>query len=209
MSDFNKKVSVVIMACRQREKYFEYLKEKLGDIPFSIDEVKGQDGHVGVWENCKRAWRMRRDSEWTLILQDDSIICEHFYERVEKVLEEIGERDYIISFYAGDRLKKKIEFAQKKKLDYVLYNSIMNENALCMRTKHIEEMIRYCDTRDATTDRFIQTFARRKGLLIYYTIPSLIDHRSDKSIYRDVFEKPLPDSIRHAVIFADKKNYDY
>ena len=34
-------------------------------------------------------------------------------------------------------------------------------------------------------------------------IPSLVDHRSDASIYRTVYNKPEPDAIRHAIWFID------
>ncbi|MFA5391718.1 MAG: hypothetical protein WC331_09890, partial [Candidatus Omnitrophota bacterium] len=53
-----KKLSVSIMAHPSREDFFPYLRERLGDVPMAIDRG------VGIWENCKNAWRLHTDAEW-------------------------------------------------------------------------------------------------------------------------------------------------
>ena len=91
------------------------------------------------------------------------------------------------------------------KRPYLIENVILNENALGMRTKYIKEMVDYCDSRDAVSDRYIQTYGRRRGLLVYSPVPSLIDHRPDPSLYRSLYKKAYPDSVRSAVWFADNE----
>lgn len=193
------------MAHEARSEWFSYLREKLGDVPFSIDRGKPGDAeNLGIWGNCKRSWLMGDpDSEWTFILQDDSLICQDFYKKLDAVLDTIGEQDFIVSLYAGGRYRNKVASAIRRNCPHVIGNAILNENALGMRTKHIEEMVEYCDSRDATTDRYIQTYGRRRGLLVYSTVPSLIDHRPDPSLYRRLYNKAIPDSVRTAVWFAD------
>jgi hypothetical protein len=206
----SKILSVSIMAFHTRDHYIPYLKEKLGDVPVAMD-----DGTKGVWNNCKEAWlNYDPEAEWHTVLQDDSIVCNDFQKRAEQILTELNDRDYIVAFYAGNRLKKQINTAVYKGINHVIHHSIVNENALCMRTKHIEQMVKYCEMRGATTDRYIQGFAKRKALPIYSPLPSLIDHRSDRSVYREIYKKPLADSVRHAVWFADNEydkevKYDY
>jgi hypothetical protein len=208
--------SLAVMGHEDRAEYFPYLKEKLGDVPFLVDKGRpGDPENLGLWNNCKRAWlAYDREAEWHVVLQEDSIICKDFHKKLEDVLTQIGKLDVVLSLYAGSRLSTQIERAMRARRNRVLSGMILNENALCMRVKHIEPMVQYCDMRGAITDKYIQTFARRKGLVIYYPIPSLVDHRSDESIYRKLYAKPFADSERHAVWFADNKygeeiDYDY
>lgn len=194
------KISIAVMAHIARKKYFDYLKEGLGNVPFAIDDGTKKN----LWENCKDAWNsVDKSKEWGLVLQDDSILCKNFYPELNRILEEIGDRDYIISLYAGNRMRLRIDRAIEKKHNYVIDTKIYNENALCIRTKWIEEMLRFCDLRNPLTDKMIQTYARRKELRIYYPVPSIVDHRVDVSIYRSRFEKPLPNSVRQAYWFID------
>lgn len=195
------------MAHEDRSKWFEYLKEKLGDVTFCIDKGKpGDPENLGIWGNCKRSWlAYDPQAEWHIVLQDDSLICQDFYKKLDEVFEKIGERDYIVAFYAGGRYRNKIANALRRGHDYLIESVILNENALCMRTKHIQAMVDYCDMREANSDRFIQTFARKNQLLVYSPLPSLIDHRPDPSLYRRLYRKSYHDSIRSAIWFADNK----
>lgn len=186
------------MACKEREDNVPYFIEKLGEVPISIDY-----GEKGIWNNCKDSWLLHQNKDWHIVLQDDSIIPPDFNKHIEDLIRKIGDQDYIISLYVGARLKNKIRVALNMGKDFVTHYSILNENALMMRTKHINQMINYCDSRKATTDRYIQTFARKKGLLVYYPVPSLIQHRADGSVYRKKYNKPLPDSVRQAVWYIE------
>lgn len=193
------------MCHEARAGWFPYLKEKLGDVPFLIDKgTPGDSENLGVWGNCKRSWLVYDpEAEWHFVLQDDSVICSDFFKRIDALLDTIGEQDFIISLYAGGRYRNKIANAIRRGCPYVIGNSILNENALGMRTKYVKEMVEYCDSRDAVSDRYIQTYGRRRGLLIYSPLPSLINHRPDPSLYRALYKRAYPDQARTAVWFAD------
>ncbi len=45
-------LSISVMAHPQRANFFKGLRDKLGDVPFSIDQKNN------LIENCKAAWRM-------------------------------------------------------------------------------------------------------------------------------------------------------
>lgn len=198
------------MCHEKRAEWFPYLEEKLGNVPFLVDKGgPGDPENLGVWGNCKRSWlAFDPEAEWHFVLQDDSIICQDFYEHLNAVLDTIGEQDFIVSLYAGGRYRNKIANAIRRKCPHIIENMILNENALGMRTKHIQEMVDYCDSRDAVSDRYIQSYGRRRGLLVYSPIPSLIDHRPEPSLYRELYKKAYPDSVRSAVWFADNKAPD-
>lgn len=195
--------SVSIMACKEREHYIPYLKKQLGDVPVSMDE-----GDKGIWNNCKDSWLLHDPSkEWHIVLQDDSIVPDDFHKHTTELFNKLGGKDYVVSLYAGYRLEKRIERARSKNQDNVIFHRILNENALAIRTKHIDSMIKYSDMRQATTDRYIQSWARNNNLMMYYPIPSLINHRDDRSVYREKFNKLKPDSVRQAVWYIDDKKH--
>ena len=195
------------MGHESREEFFPYLKEKLGDVPFFIDKGKpGDQDNLGMWGNCRRAWlAFDPTAEWHFVLQEDSIICQDFHTKLKEVLEKIGKQDFVISLYTGDRAKEKIKKAVRRNEDHLILYNILNENALGMRTKHILQMVAYCDFRNASNDKFIQTFARRNNLPTYHPLPSLIDHRATTSLYRTLYKQPNPEIERRAVWFSDNK----
>lgn len=184
----------------ERRKYLSYLKERLGDVPVAMD-----NGIKGLWKNCKDAWLLHdKDAEWHLVVQDDSIVCDDFRKRAEAILNEIGDKDCVVAFYVGDLLKPNIDKAIKNGENHIAHRRIINEVALCMRTKHIKRMVRFCDAKKAKNDRHIETYCRMNNVPIHYPIPSLIDHRLDPSVYRAKIEKA--DAERQAPYFIDRND---
>ncbi len=178
--------------CPERVKYTEYLKSRLGDIPIAMDTDRN------LWNTCKSAWlKHDRKKKWALTLQDDAIISDDFYKKAEEILKNVPD-NLIVSFYAGNKLAQKIELAKQKGRGYVIDRKIYNEMALCLRTEWIDEMIKFCDDRNATTDKKIQLWTIRTQKQVYYSLPSIINHRLDKSVYREIFNKNMPDSKRQA-----------
>jgi len=182
------------MAHVSRRQYFDYLRERLGNVPFSID-----DGSLGIWENCKRAWRLHdKNSEFSLVVQDDAIICENFLKKAEKILKE----DAVYSFYLGrPRYYESVKFVKENGLKEIVTRHIGNEVALAMRTERIANMIDFCDRHGADRDTWINNWAKARGLKIIYPMPSLIDHRDEATLHNGNKGKYR----RVATWFADDK----
>jgi hypothetical protein len=191
------KLSISVMAHSSRAKYFKELKERLGDVPFSIDKAGAE---IGVWNNCKRAWQMHnRDAEFHVVIQDDAIVCKNFRARAEAIL---GSQEQAYNFYFGNRrVYKKLADAGMKQGH--LFTRWPNWGvAICLPTKLIPDMIKFCDK--LTTrhdDTRIGFFLKSKAIKIYFPMPSLIDHRTgEKSLVGD------PSDGRHAWYFIDNEN---
>ena len=196
------KISISIMAHPSRQKYFNYLTEKLGDVPFAIDyESKGE------WENCKAAWRLHDPTaEWHVVIQDDAIICNDFYKRAEEVIVKAKEilqaDDYVCNFYYGKRMSALKEASDALKKGYWINGYPKWGVAICMQTKFIEEMIAMGDllghlglgTKD---DARIAKFIGSKKMMVYFPMPSIVNHRHGKSLVGD------PGEGRSAYKFID------
>ena len=74
------KISIAVMMHPSREKYKDYLKSKLGDVPFSIDEG------IGLRANSKRTWLMYdKTADFHIVVQDDALVCGNFREKVIEI----------------------------------------------------------------------------------------------------------------------------
>jgi len=189
------KLSIVIMAHPERQQMAKELSQQL-QAPIVYDRINN------IWDTCRRAWlsQVSVGAEYTLVLQDDAIVCKDFRERAEALLQE----DKIYSLFAGHLLASRIKHALNKGVDFVESGMIFNEVALCMRTEHIEAMVAFCDERQATTDQEITKWARLRHMKIRYPIPSLVDHRDGDSIFQRNYNRPSWNRPRKAVKYADE-----
>lgn len=173
------KISISVMAHPSREKYFNYLKEKLGDVPFSID------GGWGIWENCKRAWLMfDPNADYHLVIQDDAIIGKNFFKNIRKEIE--NHSDHAFSFYFGNR--KRFEDIAKKaeKNGGISMGWVSWGVAICVPTNQIKKMLEYCDKLPERykkhDDTMIAKYLESIKMPVWYPMPSLVDHRLEKSL---------------------------
>lgn len=187
----NKKLSIVIMAHPERKEWAEELSRKLNaKIVY--------DRKNNIWDTCRRSWlAIDKKADYGLVLQDDSIIADNFIEKAESLLG----GDYIYSFFAGKLLSTRINRAILKKEDHVIATMIFNEVALCMKTKHIDKMVKYCDDLQVNTDQYISRWAKINKINIKYPLPSIVDHRDSESIFRRNYKMPLSNRPRKAYFF--------
>lgn len=190
------KLSIVIMAHPSRAHLIPYLKEKLGDVPVIFDTKNN------LWDTCRRAWLAHDMScEYGVVIQDDALVTENFREKAERVLT----GNFLYSFYLSSFLVSRVNIAKKRGIDHVRSAMIFNEVALCMKTKDIKKMVKFCDDRGAQNDHEIGRWAKSLLKQICYPIPSLVSHRDDiESIYKKVVGQPQPTRERKALEFYEK-----
>ena len=167
-----------------REKYIPYFVEMLGE-----DVKIAMDTDNNVWHTCRKAWMMHdMNCEYGVVIQDDAILTERFIEKAEEFLKDSP--DGIVSFYAGNLMRPQFARAKSRGKDRVSDPMIYNEVALCMRTEDIEDMVSFCDEKEATTDHEIAKWAKKNKKPIIYSVPCLVDHRDEESIYRKNYNQP-------------------
>ena len=188
------------MACKEREHRIPYLKSILGDVPVSMDN--GQ--YKNIWENCRNAWRLHNpNAKYHLVIQDDSLLPEDFHERLIKILESTKDEKYFYSLYAGESIKKEI-LEIKDKQNHLILDRIVNENAIILPTHLIEQMIQFCDKRNAKDDRLIDQFSQYSNHLIYYPLPSIVQHNDESiSYYRQKYGENYIPVERKAVWYCE------
>jgi hypothetical protein len=179
--EHDKKIlSISVMAHPKREAFFPYLKEKLGDVPFSIDHKS-----AGVWPNAKKAWSLYNpEALFHVVIQDDAIVCEDFHNRAEREIVKAfknlkGGLDFAVSFYFGNRGTLKGIAQEGKEQGFAIMGRTPWAVAICLPTNVIPEMLQFCDSLPMPQDDVrIGKFLRSQGMKVYFPLPSLIDHRT-------------------------------
>ena len=136
-SKMKKILSISVMAHHSRKEFFPYLKEKLGDVPFSVDEH-----NEGPWNNAKKAWAMfDTEAKYHVVIQDDAIICNDFMKRAEDIL--MGSKAEAFSFYFGDRSPLKRLADRGMQDGFIELKGLHWGVAICLSTKLIPYMLKY------------------------------------------------------------------
>lgn len=189
-----KKLSIVIMAHPDRREMAEALSASLGDVPIVYDRKNN------VWDTCRRAWlSIDSTAEYGLVLQDDTLPCRDFISRAEALLN----GRFVYNFFIHSGFGARVQVARDKGDDYFIMPSIYGEIALCMPTKYILSMVKYCDRRGAQADTLISSWARDNKIRIRYPIPALVDHRIGESLFQKFSGKPQHKNPHQSCCFAD------
>lgn len=176
-------ISITIMAHPKRRVQAIKLRSKLRHYPFiqcgiTWDQINNE------WHTGERSLKagIRANGEWHIVIQDDAILPENFYELVEGALSNIPSKS-LVSFYTGQvrPFKKRVSAAVAKAQyarwlrHYLLFWGV----CIAIPTDHITAMLEYCSDRQEQYDTRIGIFYQANMLPVYYTMPSLVDHDDD------------------------------
>ena len=165
------------MAHPQRRGFVEELLEQLGDVEVVWDRRGDR------WDTGRRAL-LAHSGEWGLTIQDDAIPCQDFLAGAEKALTAAGERP--VAFYTGQPrpwrsvIGPAIARARREGSAWLEMEGPWWGVALAIPTSHIPDLIAWCDKRTEIEnyDRRISRFYHHLGIQCWYSVPSLVEHRS-------------------------------
>lgn len=202
-----KLLSISVQAHVAREGFFPYLKEKLGDVPFSVD-----DGTLGVWGNRIAALRLCSDSKYSLIVQDDAILCTDFIRRTEDFIKKMDETfpDEVHAFqlYHGSRKNSET----KEEMDAGRERGFIKKQlswgvAIVLPTNLIEECIAFGNSLfEWQDDTKIKRFLERKNIPVIYPVPCLVDHRRKRENHSLV---PGSNLDRYSPYYIERDNFGH
>ena len=184
----------MIMAHPARREMAEQLSLSLGGVPIIWDREND------IWDTCRRAWEaIDKTAEYGLVFQDDVIVCRDFIPRAEAIL--TGR--FIYNFFVHYVFAEKVKNALAEGKSAFFRPKISSEVAICMPTRFIDSMIRYCQEHKALDDTWISLWAQKNRIRVCYPIPSLVDHRKGESIFHKLTGRPQRKGSHHSCCFAD------
>lgn len=176
------KISVAIMTHSERRDHAKALKSQLDKMWFQSVEIIYDTGD-GEWETGKRAMQNGvGKGDWHVVLQDDAIISDVFYENLYSALKAVPERN-LVSLYLG-RVKpyaydviKAFRRATALKCSWISSNSLYWGVGVVIPTEDIEPMLRVAQQYPRFWyDRRVGQYYFASKKKVYYTTISLVDH---------------------------------
>lgn len=175
-----KLLSISVQAHVSREVFFPYLKENLGDAVFSID-----DGKLGVWGNRKAATLLAdKDSKYTLVVQDDALLCKDFIKKTEDFIKKMDEKFprevHAFQLFHGYRrhFDQRDDMFEAKQNGFVKRRFLAWGVAIVIPTNLIPDMLKFCDRMTIPQDDTrMKRWLAERGIPTIWPIPCLVDHR--------------------------------
>lgn len=183
------RLSKTIMAHVSRADRIPEIRRMIGDCEVSLDE-----GAWGLWGNAKRSWlSYSTDEQFHMVIQDDSIVASHFYERLRPHLE--GKNRQVLCLFFRFKSRKTHGELNKAAIDGVNIGGfefpiLQWANCLVISSHLIDEMVAFADALPEEKfknidDLRFSAFLRTKNIKTYYALPSLVDHRPDAASVRN------------------------
>lgn len=181
------KISCSIMAHPKRAKEAKDMYDLLHKMPFTcitpvFDEINLE------WDTGKRSLTLHDSSDWHVVLQDDAIISENLYDNLVNAIDNLPGEETIISLYTGTnrphshKVSRTVAMAQKAEASWIQGRSLHWGVGICIKTSEIERLVKEVDSSPLPYDNRIGKYYRSKNWPVWYTNPSLVDHRDDESI---------------------------
>lgn len=181
------------MAHPDRTALVDDLQDRLGrdrEIMVVWDNEGPPSGNSDrVWRTARAAWQMAdQDADWHVLIQDDALPCPDFLAGLERALEHVPP-DATVSPYLGQGGAAPLKWnrmgieAERRGASFVVSTSLMWGVAICLPVPLIPDMIARADTMHRVPDDMrVAGWTKRRHGEVWYTWPSLIDHRPVPSI---------------------------
>lgn len=181
-------MSVSIQAQRSRRRYIPKLQEALGPVPVAWSEARNPNDpkQRDVWATRKRAMRLAHPkARFHLVVQDDAVVGKDFYGRLGRILEAHGDIAYSLYYRHKTRQPQFVEAAVRgREAGGFLWPRLTVGVGVVLPTAIISDLMAFCDGFDmpkpggGEDDVRMSRYLEAEGIPVFYTLPSLIDHRS-------------------------------
>lgn len=186
-------LSIVIMAHPDREENATKLSQDLGAKIVWDEEGPANKDPMRRWRTGRRCWETVRDmgSEWSMVLQDDAIVCRDFHEGMEGVLDYFPDGGLVSPYTGTGRPDQKAvraatAIAGERGESYLCTRSLNWGVAITAPTEEIDGMLDWCSEsihNPKNYDFRIGLYFRDvKGWCTWHTYPSLVDHPKSGSL---------------------------
>lgn len=185
------KLSGSIMAHPDRSALVDDLRSRLDrDVPVAWDDEGPPSGNSDrVWRTARRGWQLADpEADFHVLIQDDALPCADFMAGLEAALEFVS-ADAVVCPYLGrggaapKRWANMAAEASRRDAHWVVSAKLMWGVAICLPVALIPAMIERADVAVGVPDDMrVAGWIQRRRAEVWYTWPSLIDHRDGPSI---------------------------
>lgn len=185
------KLSASVMAHPDRQAEVDQLLAALDrEVPIYWDEEGPPSGKADrVWRTARGAWNLADPAaDWHALIQDDALVCPDFLTGLEHALAYVPP-DAVVSAYLGTgrtvpiRWEALARAADTARASWVRTQKLMWGVCIVLPVELIPEMIERADRRAGVPDDMrVAGWAEKTGREVWYSWPSLVDHRRVPSL---------------------------
>lgn len=177
----NGNLSVAIMAHQKREKWVPLLQEQVPQAQVVWDRKNDR------WDTGARSlMAFDKDAEWHMVIQDDALLPPDFYDGVSRMLRYVPPAHPVGLYYGRVRPRSQETHgytvkAKRENASFILHNGPWWGVGIVIPTEHIPHIVRWGDANQQIPnyDRRISRWYATQDIPCYYTVPSLIEHRTE------------------------------
>lgn len=178
------RLSVAVMAHPKREAFVPSLLDSL-DAPATVVWDQKQDR----WETGRRSMlSFDPDATHHLVVQDDAIVCRDLVSALTTALDHVPELSPVCLYVGRVRphargVSEAARRAKSTGASWLVMTGLCWGVGVVMPTSVIRRMVAECDKLDvANYDSRMSVYFERRGTPVYYTWPSLVEHRDSPSL---------------------------
>jgi hypothetical protein len=163
------------MAHPKRAGYVRELLPQLGH-PEVVWDTQGSR-----WETGRRAWATFDPTHnHHTVIQDDSVPCRHFLTHLDRALLHTPAVPLVL--YAGATMRDRFKTVPRN-ASFVVLERIWWGVGISLPTPLIPQALEWADSEEGDQyDHRLSSFFEAMGIPIWYTWPSLVDHRNGPSL---------------------------
>lgn len=176
-------LSAVVMAHPRRIEMAESLARRL-DVPVVWDQKND------VWDTGRRALLEHTDADRHLVLQDDAVVHDDLLAECERLLDYVPTNSPVSLYMGRARHRPRrflmqpiVDAARRRGASFAVFGGPWWGVGIIVPTAHIEEIVAFGDrSRHTNYDIRIAQYYASQHLDCWYTVPSIVDHRSGPSV---------------------------
>jgi len=179
-------ISVAVMAHRSREALVLDLVQSI-----DTDVTVAWDQRNNEWDTGRRALdAYDRTARWHVVLQDDAVVCRDLIAGLDRALDRVPPNAAVGLYVgesrrAGGRIERITARADAEGCSWIHLPQLHWGVGLVVPTALIDEVVWRGDrTHVLEYDRRLSTVFRKLRMPVWYTWPSLVDHRDEPSLLR-------------------------
>lgn len=204
-------ISIGIVAHYQRANHANLLAEKVGAEVITMDET----GISAEWNHRRMLeWMKDADSEWSVVLEDDSVPVEGFRDQLQLALP--WAPTPFVGLYLGrgrpPHWQTGISAVLASDVCWLTCNTLMNAVGYAVKTKLIPSILTSLDKTWAKDpllpiDEALTVWGiADMGIEFSYPKPSLVDHLDIEPVQRHDYG--VPTEKRKAWLFGERDSWD-
>lgn len=170
-------VSIRIFGVPER---IENIRDNQRRLGLPDDHIFIDENHEGCVPTARRAWTYPTDKEFVLVLQDDVELCDNFMHYVNVIVN--TQPDSMISLYSTEFSRRRSVNKVPTQSPYIATN-ILTAQGIIMRTEWIQPCVDSWRDNIRGDDANIVLWARANNIQILATIPQIIQHLGDVSVF--------------------------